>query len=329
MIRIMYFPGDETLNLDLTPADLPQALANPNGLIWVDFSGEAPEVCEPILEGVFGFHPLAVDDALSESHVPKLDDWQKYLYVVLDAIQYDRANSEVDIIEVDVFLGKNYLVTHHDLAIAALDHAWSNLCKDERHHRHGADHLLYILSDELVADFMLAVEEIDAEIDAVENQVFDNPSPRTAQNIFSLKRMVVRLRRSISPLREVFNKLARDDFEVTDEKDRVYFRDIYDHLVRLHDISESLRDLVSGVLDTYLSVINNRMNEVMKTLTIITTVFMPISFLAGFFGMNFFVPEQPFPLSLWVTLPVYIPVFIIFVVAPVLMFWWFRRRGWM
>jgi magnesium transporter len=325
----MYFPGDETLNLDLKPGDLPQALANPNGLLWVDFSGETPEVCEPILEGVFGFHPLAVDDALSESHVPKLDDWQKYLYVVLDAIQFDRDNKEVDTIEVDVFLGKNYLVTHHDLSVTALDHAWSNLCKDERHHRHGADHLLYILSDELVADFMHAVEEIDTEIEAVENQVFDNPSPNTAQNIFTLKRMVVKLRRSISPLREVFNKLARDDFEVTDEKDRVYFRDIYDHLVRLHDISESLRDLVSGVLDTYLSVINNRMNEVMKTLTIITTVFMPISFLAGFFGMNFFVPEQPFPLSLWVTLPVYIPVFIIFVVAPVLMFWWFHRRGWM
>ncbi len=131
-------------------------------------------------------------------------------------------------------------------------------------------------------------------IDQTEDEVFDNPTPQTLERIFSLKRAVLHLRRVIGPQREVLNRLARDDFAVIDPRTRVYFRDVYDHLVRLHDITESIRDLVSGALDTYLSVINNRMNDIMKTLTVITTLFMPISFLAGFFGMNFFVPVPPY-----------------------------------
>ena len=129
-------------------------------------------------------------------------------------------------------------------------------------------------------------------------------------------------------MREVLNKLARDDYAMIDIRDRVYFRDVYDHFVRLHDIAESLRDLVSGVLDTYLSVVNNRMNDVMKTLTTITTLFMPISFLAGFFGMNFFQPVSA-GLKPWTDNPAFIISMGIFLVTPVLMFFWMRRRGWM
>jgi magnesium transporter len=220
-------------------------------------------------------------------------------------------------------------VTYHEESIRALERAWQSDLKDLRHHRLGADHLLYRLTDELISDFMNTVDEMDEEIEVTEDSVLRNPTPGVVEKIFTIKRATLHLRRSLSPLREVLNKLARDDFAVIDARDRIYFRDIYDHLVRLHDISEGLRDLSSGVLDTYLSVINNRMNEVMKTLTIITTIFMPISFLAGFFGMNFFVPEHPYPLSLWVTLPVYIPVLFIFVVTPIMMFLWFRKRGWM
>jgi magnesium transporter len=129
-------------------------------------------------------------------------------------------------------------------------------------------------------------------------------------------------------LRGGFKKLARDDYAVIDARDRVYFRDVYDHLVRLHDISESLRDLVGGVLDTYLSVINNRMNEIMKTLTVITTLFMPISFVAGFFGMNFFQPVSD-GLIPWTNTPAFILMLIVTVGTPVAMFIWIRKRGWM
>ncbi len=134
------------------------------------------------------------------------------------------------------------------------------------------------------------------------------------------------MRRIITPQREVLNKLARDDYEVIDPHDRVFFRDIYDHLVRLHDLNESMRDLVSGALDTYLSVVNNRMNEVMKTLTIITTLFMPITFITGFFGMNFFEPVAG--LTTWTSFLVFVPVLLLLVVLPVVMFFWMKRRTW-
>jgi magnesium transporter len=134
------------------------------------------------------------------------------------------------------------------------------------------------------------------------------------------------MRRIISPQREVLNKLARDDYRMIDPRDRIFFRDIYDHLVRLHDLNESMRDLVGGALDMYLSVINNRMNEVMKTLTVITTLFMPISFVAGFFGMNFFEPVAD--MTRWTDQPAFIVMLLITILLPVSIYMWLRRRRW-
>ena len=147
------------------------------------------------------------------------------------------------------------------------------------------------------------------------------------EQIFSLKRATLYLRRIIAPQREVLNKLARGDFEVLSEDDRGFFRDIYDHLVRLHDIAEGLRDLVGGALDTYLSVVSNRMNEVMKTLTIITVLFMPLAFLTGFFGMNFF--EVGNPLPAWTSRLAFILLLLGMVATPAVMYLWMRRRAWM
>ena len=329
MIRIHCLKSDGVLRDDLTPQDIPTVLSTPGSMLWVDFVGETPEVCEPILHDVFGFHPLAVDDALRESHVPKVDDWDSYLYIVLHDIGFNQASLEVETFELDVFLGDNYIVTHHDFPIASLDRAWAVCGRDERNCKKGPDHVLYRITDELTADYMAAIEEIDDQIELLENEVFSKPQPSIAQRIFTLKRATLHLRRVMSPLREVLNRLARDDYAMIDQRDQVYFRDVYDHLVRLHDIAESLRDLIGGVLDTYLSVINNRMNDIMKTLTLITTLFMPISFLAGFFGMNFFAPEATSPLNRWVDLPTFIPMLILFIVVPLLMFLWMRRRGWM
>ena len=173
---------------------------------------------------------------------------------------------------------------------------------------------------------MPAVEKIDNGINQLEDQIFDRPSPRTLEKLFALKRVLLAMRRILLPQREVLNKLARDDYKVIDPKDRVFFRDIYDHLVRLHDLNESLRDLVGGALDTYLSVINNRMNEVMKTLTIITTLFMPLTFVTGFFGMNFFEPLGT--LKSWTTNPAFYIVLAINILLPIGMYIWMRRRTW-
>ncbi len=327
MIRALYFSKGQ-IHTDLDMDGFPKALQDTNGVLWVDFEETPSETDEPILRNVFGFHPLAIDDALQETHVPKLDDWEKYLYIVLQAISFSREESNLDALELDVFLGTNYIVTHHDLPIRAVSRVWEASQHDERYVKMDADHFLYKLIDELVVDYMTTVEDMDEEIEWVEDQVFDRPSPEIVQRLFSLKRATLHLRRALSPLREVLNKLARDNFTVVDAKDRVYFRDIYDHLVRLHDISESLRDLVGGALDTYLSVINNRMNDIMKTLTVITTLFMPISFLVGFFGQNFFQPVAD-PLAKWTGILPFIISMGIMVLVPIGMLMWIRRRGWM
>ena len=291
MIRSLYFTQDGHMRTDLAVGEFPALLQAQEGLLWVDFEATSPQDDEPILREVFGFHPLAIDDALAESHVPKLDDWGEYLYIVLHAITYDSTTEYyVRTRELDIFLSKGYLVTHHDESIEAIEQVWKLLPRDQRNLKNGADRLLYRIVDEIVASYMPVIELLDDEIDSAEDQVFARPTPGTVEKIFKLKRAVLHLRRIIGPQREVLNKLARDDFAVIDTRERIYFRDIYDHLVRLYDIGESMRDLVGGALETYLSVINNRMNEIMKTLTIITTMFMPISFVAGFFGMNFFQP---------------------------------------
>ena len=328
MLRSLYRSPDEPVRSDLSPQAFAEVLRDPDGLLWVDFDGESPEVCEPILRQAFGFHPLAVDDALQESHVPKVDDWDTYLYVVLHAVTLDQADQvALDTLELDVFLGANYLVTHRTQPVAAVDRLWATCQRDERHLKKGSTHLLYFLADELVADYMPVVGSFDEAIDQLEDSIFSVPTPSLLEKIFALKRALVHLRRIIAPQREVLSKLARGDYAVIDAKDRVFFRDVYDHLVRLHDITESLRDLVGGALDTYLSVVSNRMNDVMKTLTVITTLFMPMSFLAGFFGMNFF--QATVPLDAWTGWMAFGIVIAALILLPLGMFLWIRRRAWM
>jgi magnesium transporter len=223
----------------------------------VDISCEATETCEPILRETFGFHPLAVDDALEEKHVPKVDDWDRYLYLALHAVVFDQQRDEqLDTLELDIFLGRNYLVTYQAQHIATVDRVWSACQRDERLLQRGASHLLYKVADELAAEYMPVIEQIDDAIDQIEDQVFDDPGPTLLEQLFVLKRALLRLRRILGPQREVLNKLARGDYDVIGQDRLVFFRDVYDHLVRLHDITESLRDLVGSALDTYLSVVN-------------------------------------------------------------------------
>lgn len=327
MIRTLCIVPDEPLRENIPVKEFTGILKNPNALLWVDFDNEPDASAESILTGIFRFHPLAVDDALEETHTPKIDDWGDYLYIVLNAFLIEGNGAlEAATRELDIFLGSNYVVTHHDTQLNAIEKAWDACHRDKRYITHGPDHLLYKIIDDLVAEYWPAMEKIDEEIDRIEDQVFHRPEPDTLERLFSLKRVLLSMRRIITPQREVLNKLARDDYEVVDPQDRVFFRDIYDHLVRLHDINESLRDLVGGALDTYLSVVNNRMNEVMKTLTIITTLFMPLTFVVGFFGMNFFAAEPP-QLAWTADWVFYITMAAMFLV-PMGMYLWMRRRTW-
>jgi magnesium transporter len=328
MIRITSFDIRTEKNQTTSLDELAAVLADPNQIVWLDFENEPVDSAEPILLNTFKFHHLAVDDALEETHVPKIDDWGDYLYIVLNAITIEHNDSiSLHTHELDIFLGKNYLVTHHDDSMPFIEKTWTTLARDTRPYKYGPDRLLYKLIDDMVSEYMNQVDLLDDEMDLIEDEVLTKAKPDTLERIFAIKRMVLSMRRIFGPQREVLNKLARDDYEVIDPAERIFFRDIYDHLVRIHDLNENMRDLISGALETYLSVINNRMNEVMKTLTIITTLFMPLTFLTGFFGMNFFEPAGH--LGVWTDTAAFSFTLAVVLITPIAMFLYMRKRSWL
>ena len=331
-LRAVYQAGCGDVHPDWPSGRIAEALRDERGTLWVDIQGDASHTpaVEALFRDTFGFHPLAIDDALRESHVPKVDDWERYLYTVFHALEFDpEAGADgLRLYELDLFLGPNFLVSYHTEPIRAIDQLRYAIDRDAGNRlKRGADHLLYLLLDLGVADYMTAIEQLDEAIDEAQDEVFKAPTRETLQKIFRVKRGALRLYRVLAPQREVLNRLARDLYAQIDAADRVYFRDVYDHLVRLHDITESLRDLISGALDTYLSALSNRTNEIMKTLTLVTVMFLPMSFLAGFFGMNFFgetlafTSHLPKALLFWSTC-------LVMLGTPGAMWAWARHRGW-
>jgi magnesium transporter len=287
---------------------------------------EDPFVSEPILRDIFGFHPLAIEDALKETHVPKIDDWENYLYIVLNELFFHSIDG-LNSLELDIFLGKNYLLTHHEKSIPSIEAVWERCLQDEHYLRRGSTRMLYRLMDHLVENALPVIEEMGISLEKLEEEIFHFPTPSHLEEVLSVKRSVLQIWRVISPQREVLSKLARDEYPIINPSLRIYFRDVYDHLVRLDDMNESTRDQVSSTIDLYQSTVGNRMNDVMKTLTIITTLFMPLSFLAGFFGMNFFQASELMPA--WTSTGALVSAVTAMILLPLGMFYWIRRRGWM
>jgi magnesium transporter len=292
IFHLSYRDGHGTFHADWPLPRVAEAVGDRAGLLWVDILGSDEGENRKLAEwfgGLFHFHPLAVEDALQESHVAKVDDWGDYLYIVFHAVRITPGSSTLDLDELDIFLGPNYVVTYHTSQMPFLDHDRACIEREPSDRlRHGSDHLLYRFLELAIDQSLEAIQALDDQVDEIQNAVIANPNPKSLQTIFKLKRSAIRLHKSLAPQREVLNRLARDPYKPIQPKHRVYFRDLYDHVVRIHDISESLRDLISGALETYLSVVSNRTNDIMKTLTIVTVMFMPMSFLVGFFGMNFF-----------------------------------------
>ena len=328
MIRSMHLVEGQELRTELSRDEIREVIANGEGLLWVDIRQEPRETVEPLLSDAFGFHPLAIDDALNETHVPKLDDWGGYLYIVLHGVVDTTLTpgNELETDEIDIFAGSRYIVTLMDHPIPAVERVWQVVQRDPRTLARDAGHLLYRIIDETEGDYLPLLDSIDETLSRIEDEIFAKPEPTLLSEVFSLKRVLLRIRRGIAPQREVINKLARGDFQQFSPEDRMYFRDVYDHLVRLNDILESLRDLVGSALEIYLSVVSNRVNDVLKTLTLITTLFMPLAFISGFFGMNFFQATDLF--ASWTGRLSFVAVIGLILATPILMYIWIRRRAW-
>jgi len=251
-------------------------LATGEGLLWLDIEEVTNEDTE-LLSNVFCFHPLAVADCISKNiHPPKIDDFEDYLFIIVHGINYHIESEVVETTEFAFFLGKNYVVTTHDVPMRSVSSVLDRVRKDGRPMRRGADFLAHDIIDAMVDNFMPTIDEIDEKSVTVEAEALHEPKRETLVSIMQLKRSILALMRVILPQREIVNGLSRGEYALISERAQIYYRNIYDHLVRIEILVRGLRDMAESVVNTYLSSVSNRMNEVMKMLTLIATIFIPL-----------------------------------------------------
>jgi magnesium transporter len=269
-------------------AAIRSALADPANLVWIDLiiSGEDDA---RVLASAFDFHPLTIEDCVSPHIDPaKIDDYQRYLFIVVQAITEYRPDREIGVEEVQFYLGPNYVVSCRHNRVPAIDKFLERGERCELLLAKTADWALHALLDSLVDDFMPIVDALDETIDSLESEVLDHAEERLLQGILIAKRNSLRLRRATTPQRDIMNRLSRNEFPLLVRPETgIYFRDVYDHLVRIEYLIEALRDLSDAALQTYLSVVSNRLNEIMKVLTAGGAIFFPLTLISGIYGMNF------------------------------------------
>jgi magnesium transporter len=326
MIRTLYRHRSGTVVQDLPKEQLASAISDGQARLWIDMLDPTDEESNWVFRQLFHFHPLAVDDAIKESHVPKLDDYGSYLYMVFHTVGRGDEKMDIHTYELDVFLGANFLITRHDDERESIEKLWQTANHEQNGLARGPAFLLYEVLDRQVDRYIPLMDHFEQLLEELGDSIFhQNSTPTTAllNDILTAKSSALRLHRVLAPQRQLLQRLARNDFAVVPADARIYFNDIHDHLVRLTDLAESMRDLASSTIETHLALVNNRMNEVMKVLTIISTIFIPLSFVAGVYGMNFeFMPELEWRFG-------YPLVWLIFIAIAVSMLSMFRRRGWM
>ena len=304
---------------------LKQALADREGLLWLDLLIRSEADGAPLRE-VFGFHPLTIEDSVTPRVDPaKIDDHGEYLFIVVQALASYVPHQELESVEVDFYLGPNYVVSCHLDSVPAIEQFAERCHRGEYILQHSADWLLHGMLDALVDEYLPIVDAVDETIDALEEEVLHRPETQLLQQIMMVKRNALRLRRATTPQRDIMNRLSRGEFpKLIREETSIYYRDVYDHLVRVEYLVEALRDLADGALNTYLSAVSNRLNEVMKILTV---AFVPLTLgtlISGIYGMNLTSGFWPPSDSDWA----FGAVIATIVAAGVVLLAYFRYRRW-
>jgi magnesium transporter len=289
MVRSAYFEPNQPVQFLDSVKEIAPKMDSKTGFLWVSLESATEDEINLVLRDTFKFHPLSIEDALSAGYqVAKVDDFITYLFIIAHAIKPAKDFEELQTLELNLFLGENFLVTcTTEASMAPVEKVWERVHKDYRLSNFGSDFLCHAILDALVDEYMPLIDQMDTEVEFLEDSVLEKPTPETLHRLLTLKHSIMELRRVISPQREMVNRLTRDEYALIDPQSRFYFRDIYDHLVRIQELSDTIRDIVSGAMDIYLNSTSLRLNEVMKALTIVSTIFLPLSFIAGVFGMNF------------------------------------------
>jgi len=321
----MYRSSDGRITWADDDEPLREALADTDGLVWLDLTIRSDEDAS-VLRDVFRFHELTIEDCVSTLVDPaRIDDYGDYLFIIAQAITGYEPDQEIEPIEVDFYLGHNYVVSCHRDPVLAIEQFRQRCQRDDRPLRKTPDWALHGLIDAIVDEYLPIVDAVDDTIDKLEEQVLGHPDTSLMRQIVLAKRNALRIRRAVVPQRDVLLRLSRAEFPgFIRPETALYYRDIFDHLIRIEYLIESVRDLADGALNTYLSVISNRLNEIMKVLTAAAAIFLPLTLISGIYGMNF--EENQFPAF---DAPWGFPAavgFMVALAAGLLAF--FRWRGW-
>jgi len=295
-----------------------------SSVTWLNVDGvHQPEIIEQVGKS-FGVHPLVLEDIANTGQRPKMEDFEDYIFVVLRMLRFDEEENQTKTEQISMVLGPDFVVSFQEREGDVFDIIRERLRGNKgRIRKMGADYLAYSLIDAIVDNYFMVLEKLGEAIEEIEDKLVVNPRSETLQIIHDLKRETVFLRKSVWPLREVVSRLERSESPLISKSTFVYLRDVYDHTIQVMDSVDTFRDMLSGMLDIYLSSVSNRMNEVMKVLTVIATIFIPLTFIAGIYGMNFKVmPELEQPWG-------YPAVLMLMLTIAFVMLVYFRRKKWL
>ena len=284
---------------------------------WVDFDNP----CEPeieLLHKYFKFHPLAIEDCLFSLNKPKLDYYEGYSFFILNALRSDTLGPR----EISLFVEQNYIISFHSDSLSEIDEAWVRVTGDRGNWEKGPIFVAYQILDKIVDQFFPAVYKVEDKLDGIDSNLDNKSIHKLLDDVFQIRGDLLKLRRIVFSMRDLLYRILNSERLPDFKEHKIYFSDIHDHLLKLSDMIESSREITSDLRDSYLSINSNRMNTNMMVLTVITTIFIPLSFVAGIYGMNFeYMPELNWKYGYFMVLGIMICI-------GISMFLWFKRKGW-
>ena len=319
----VYRKGADKVEESFSSKNLPELLADKNNLVWVDM--EKPTEAETkILSEVFHFHPLTIEDAIETRNHPKVESYNDYLFFIVHGVTTETNVNNFVTRELDGYLGENFIVTFHHESFRSINSVKSQIRANTFLCRRGADYLLHQILDQLVDLYIPVVDDFDAAINDIEDRIFklEKGSNKILQEIMTLKRSIARLVRISSKQLDVLSRMAGGEFPLIEENILPFYRDVYDHLHRISILTENYRDLVGGLLNIHFNVVANRTNDIVKILTIFSAIVLPLSLIAGIYGMNFEnMPELKTRYGYFLTLG-------LMVLVAIALLFYFWRKGW-
>jgi magnesium transporter len=324
-ITLLDYDEQRVLEKELPVVDECLLFKEKESVTWINVTGLHQVETLERLNDCFGLHPLVLEDILNTDQRPKMEDFGDYLYIVLRMLDLDKKNENAIVSEqISLILGKNFVLTFQEMEGDLFDPLRERIRNGKgRLRKMGPDYLVHALLDAIVDQYFVVLENLGERIEFLEEELVSRPTPSTLHLLHLLKREMIFLRKSVWPLREVIGTLERGESPLIKASTDLYLRDIYDHTIQVIDNVETFRDMLSGMLDIYLSSISNRMNEIMKVLTIISTIFIPLTFIVGLYGMNFkHMPELEWPWG-------YPAVLLLMLGVTVFMLFYFRRKKWL